>query len=77
MSAKNQASTVTTEDIQKAYLKYANIIEKYGDIYLPIFERLENELLKRANAESTLERAIRISTNTQIDTRIDTQIDTH
>ncbi len=36
-------TTLTEAELKSAYIKAAQIINKHGDKYLPIFERLENE----------------------------------
>lgn len=37
---------IRDEDIQRAYKIAAKVVAMYGDIYLPIFMRLHNELKK-------------------------------
>ena len=36
--------TLTLAEIETAYIQAAKIVHRYGDVYLPIFERLEFEL---------------------------------
>jgi hypothetical protein len=38
---------VTTEELQRAVKIAARIVAMYGDPYLPIFNRLHDELMKR------------------------------
>lgn len=38
---------VSEEDIHKALTSAARIVDRYGEVYWPIFERLERELENR------------------------------
>lgn len=48
-------------DIKQAYQDAARLVEKYGEKYLPIFQRLENEYTKVKVDSSALQRAIQIA----------------
>lgn len=48
------ASKTTDRDIEVALRTVARIIERYGDAYWPIFERLENELYARRSRAARL-----------------------
>lgn len=48
------------DEIVSARNRCAQIIALYGERYLPIFERLENEIELRMNRQNLLERAIAI-----------------
>lgn len=51
----------TENDIEAVMILAARIVAKYGETYLPIFERLEDEL-SAARADATrLDRAIEIA----------------
>lgn len=58
------------EKIIKAQNNCARIVTLYGERYLPIFERLENEVQERLKKQKLLKRAILIGKN-------DTQNGTH
>jgi uncharacterized membrane protein YkoI len=47
--------------IKRAYHQAAKIVARYGDKYLPIFERLEKEYQNRKDKVKTLNRAIKIA----------------
>ncbi len=47
--------------IKRAYHQAAKIVARYGDKYLPIFERLEKEYQSRKDKVKTLNRAIKIA----------------
>ena len=47
--------------IKRAYHQAAEIVARYGDKYLPIFERLEKEYQNRKDKVKTLNRAIKIA----------------
>ena len=49
---------VSDEELERAYFKMARIIERYGEKYLPIFERLEKELNERKAKNSLMQRAL-------------------
>lgn len=68
----------TFKQIIKARNQCANIIALYGEQYLPIFERLENEIALRKEKQALLEKAININSknDTQNGTQNDTQNDT-
>lgn len=48
----------TLERIIEARNRCAEIIAKYGDRYLPIFERLENEIATQKEKQKLLNKAI-------------------
>lgn len=48
-------------DLNNAYVQAAQIVAKYGDKYLPIFERLENEYFERKKKTATMERAMEVA----------------
>lgn len=47
--------SVTDADIQRALKTAARIIDRYGDVYWPLFERLERELAVRRSRASRLQ----------------------
>ena len=51
---------LTLDQIIQARNRCAKIIALYGEQYLPIFERLENEIELRMKQQTLLERAIAI-----------------
>lgn len=52
---------LSLEQIKRAYHQAAKIVARYGDKYLPIFERLEKEYNERKDKVKTLKRAIQIA----------------
>jgi len=52
---------LSLSQIKKAYHQAAKIVARYGDKYLPIFERLEKEYQNRKDKVKTLNRAIKIA----------------
>lgn len=61
----------TLAEIIDARNKCAHIIAKYGEQYLPIFERLEKEIGIRMERQKYLDKALKIAT--QNDTQNATQ----
>jgi hypothetical protein len=55
------SETVTDEELKKAYQTAALVVAKYGDTYLPIFERLEREYEARMQSKKAIDRAKAIS----------------
>ena len=53
---------VTYDQLVEARNKCAFIISKYGECYLPIFERLENELKAFEKNKALLKKALHIGT---------------
>ena len=45
---------MTDRDIEQALRSAARIIDRYGDVYWPLFERLENELTDRRSKAARL-----------------------
>ena len=64
----------TTEELIVARNQCARIIALYGERYLPIFVRLENEIALRDQQKVLLKKAVNIGV--KIDTQNGTQIDT-
>ncbi|AXG69599.1 hypothetical protein KORDIASMS9_01824 [Kordia sp. SMS9] len=52
----------TLDQIIDARARCAKAIARYGEQYLPIFERLDNEIAKRVKQQSLLNKAIEIGT---------------
>ena len=57
------SQTVTDDELKKAYETAALVVTKYGDTYLPIFERLEREYEARMQNKKAMDRAKAISQN--------------
>lgn len=53
---------IKLQDIIRARNKCADLIAKYGKAYLPVFERLENEIAVREKQQQLFNRALKIST---------------
>ncbi|MGI1678758.1 MAG: hypothetical protein K6L75_08510 [Cellvibrionaceae bacterium] len=58
---------LTLVEIETAYIQAAKIVHRYGDVYLPIFERLEMERETYIKAEEMLTRAKRIAMTNSIE----------
>jgi len=57
--------TVTDENIEKAYIIMAQIIQKYGDKYLPIFKRIHEEREARKANQDLKNIALQVASNMQ------------
>lgn len=55
--ARQQTEQVTIDEGRRALVVAARLVELYGEIYLPLFERLEAELLELQRRGSALDRA--------------------
>lgn len=68
--------TLTIAELITAREQCAAIVVRYGERYLPIFERLENEVLVRKKQYLLFERAQQIArkNGTQYDTQNGTQM---
>lgn len=55
-------SEPTLKQIIEARDKCAIVIAKYGECYLPIFERLEKEIEIRVERQKYLDKALKIAT---------------
>ena len=60
------------EQIEEARNVCAKVIAMHGEKYLPIFERLDNELHQRKKQDCLLQKALKIAT--QNDTHFATQL---
>lgn len=47
--------------VERALIVAAQLVELYGEVYLPIFERLERELAQLQRKSSAVDRARRIA----------------
>lgn len=52
---------VSDEELQTAYHKIALVVARYGEKYLPIFERLEKEIEERKLKSDAMKRALRVA----------------
>ena len=57
------SETVSDDELKKAYETAALVVTKYGDKYLPIFERLEREYEARMQNKKAMDRAKAITQN--------------
>lgn len=55
----------TEKNIEASMILAARIVARHGEVYLPIFERLEDELEDARKAETRLNRAIGIAQETR------------
>lgn len=58
---------ITLDQLQKAHIQAAKVVSIYGEKYLPIFERIEKECIKRQRKIALLTKAQSIfnSNNTE------------
>lgn len=52
---------ITIELLEECYVIMAHIVTEYGAVYLPIFERLQNEIGTRKTQHVLLTKAFQIS----------------
>lgn len=55
--ARQRTQEVTIEEGRRALLVGARLVDLYGEIYLPLFERLEAEFMELQRRGSAVERA--------------------
>ena len=56
-----------TTQIRQIYIQSAHIVSRYGDKYLPIFERLELEYQNSLNKNALLTKAEKIAIDNEVD----------
>ncbi|OSZ82567.1 hypothetical protein CAP35_04680 [Chitinophagaceae bacterium IBVUCB1] len=56
-----QLKRMTDENLQTAYLIIAGIVKKHGDVYLPIFKRVHEEVELRKKQNDLLLLAMKIA----------------
>jgi hypothetical protein len=56
-----------TDSLRKIYIQSAHIVSRYGDKYLPIFERLEEEYNLCRKKDALLTKAQSISIDNEVD----------
>ncbi len=61
MTQPEQIDTITYANIQETYELMANIVTEHGEEYLPIFERLHDELEGHLAKKKLLSKAFKIS----------------
>ncbi|MEP1305097.1 MAG: hypothetical protein ABJK11_11150 [Balneola sp.] len=54
---------MSKDDLQECYELMAYIVNKHGDDYLPLFERLHEEIEARKEKNGLLEIAIKVAEN--------------
>ena len=52
---------ITDELFEECYKTAARIVKKYGEVYLPIFERMHTERQKRKKNKNLIEQAINVA----------------
>ena len=52
---------ITDEQLRECYAVMAEVITRYGDCYLPIFERIHKELETRKERQALLDKALKLS----------------
>lgn len=58
---KDDNKEVSIKDLRDAYHRAARMVADRGDQYLPLFERLEQEIKDRQNKDATKARAIEVA----------------
>jgi len=61
---------ITDKELEQAYRQAAVIVAKYGETYLPIFDRLAKEIQKRKTKLDLLEKAIELANSSKNKPRI-------
>lgn len=56
--------TVSKNELENAFVHSAQIVARYGEKYLPIFERLEAELKELQACSERLKRAMELAEKT-------------
>jgi hypothetical protein len=69
MSKKYKNGNITLADISRARTVIAKAIEMYGDVYLPIFIRLNEEYESAKRQDSIISLALRVAKETAFDVR--------
>ena len=57
---------VSTEQLPKTYLLAARIVQKHGDVYLPTFKRIHEELQTRKELDLLKDIALKIASEKAI-----------
>ena len=57
---------ITDELLEECYLALAFIVDRYGEVYLPIFERLHLEIEERKKTKALLKEARQLSSKKPI-----------
>lgn len=53
--------TITDLELEQGLDLLAELIDRYGEVYWPIFDRLEDEILKRMNKKKKLEARLKLT----------------
>lgn len=61
MNRKLSSRTVTIDEGERALIVAAQLVDLYGEIYLPLFERLEEGLIELERREAATDRARHIA----------------
>lgn len=56
---------VTMEELQECYESLAQIVKKHGKEYLPLFERVHNEIQMRKKENRLIDIAHRVAENSE------------
>lgn len=60
MTSSPNIRTHTIEEVEGALLLLAYLIERDGDEYLPLYEKIEKHLMELQHREATKDRALRL-----------------
>lgn len=58
---------MNSKSIKQSYIQAAHIVSRYGDKYLPIFERLELEYQNSLEKNALLTKAEKIAIDNEVD----------
>lgn len=57
MTPRHNSQPIAIESLERSLLKLAYIVNRYGDAYLPLYERIERELAELKRVQALRERA--------------------
>lgn len=57
MSRRRESRTVTLDEAERALIVAAKLVDLYGEIYLPAFEKLEEGLIELERRGAAVDRA--------------------
>ena len=62
----SEKDNISFKDLRTAYHTAARMVERFGDKYLPIFERLDTEIESHQQQETLRARALKIAQRSKV-----------